>query len=148
MSQNQEDAYRRLLAERSGGRGVLVTLKRDGRPQLSNVGYSYDPATDTIRIATTDERAKTRNARRDPRVSFHVTTEDMFAFGVFEGTASVSEVAADPHDAVVDELVDMYRATQGEHEDWEDFRRTKVKDQRLVLRVRVERAYGFIFQKS
>ncbi|WP_053847762.1 PPOX class F420-dependent oxidoreductase [Streptomyces sp. NRRL B-24085] len=148
MSQHQEDAYRRLLAERSGGRGVLVTLKRDGRPQLSNVGYSYDPATDTIRIATTDDRAKTRNARRDPRVSFHVTTEDMFAFGVFEGTASVSEVAADPHDAVVDELCDMYRATQGEHEDWEEFRRTKVKDQRLVLRVRVERTYGFIFQKS
>lgn len=66
MSQSQQDAFKALLAERSGGRGVLVTLKRDGRPQLSNVGYSYDPDTETIRIATTDDRAKTRNARRDP----------------------------------------------------------------------------------
>lgn len=148
MSQSQQDAFKALLGERSGGRGVLVTLKRDGRPQLSNVGYSYDPETETIRIATTDDRAKTRNARRDPRVSFHVTTEDMFAYGVFDGTASLSEVAADPHDATVDELVEMYRATQGEHPDWEEFRETKVKDARLVLRVRVEHAYGFIFQKS
>ena len=23
--------------------GVLTTIKRDGRPQLSNVGYTYDP---------------------------------------------------------------------------------------------------------
>ncbi|WP_432158448.1 MULTISPECIES: PPOX class F420-dependent oxidoreductase [unclassified Streptomyces] len=148
MSQTQQDPYRKLLAERSGGRGVLVTLKRDGRPQLSNVGYSYDPATDILRVATTADRAKARNARRDPRVCFHVTTEDMFAYGVFEGTASVSEVAADPYDEVVDELVEMYRATQGEHPDWDEFRRTKVKDQRLVLRMSVERSYGFIFQKG
>lgn len=72
----------------------------------------------------------------------------MFAYGVFDGTATLSEVAADPHDATVDELVEMYRATQGEHPDWEEFRETKVKDARLVLRVRVEHAYGFIFQKS
>ncbi|NGO71622.1 TIGR03618 family F420-dependent PPOX class oxidoreductase [Streptomyces boncukensis] len=146
--QEQEDAYRELLARHSGGRGVLVTLKRDGRPQLSNVGYSYDRATDTLRVATTEDRAKTRNARRDPRVGFHVTTGDMFAYGVFEGTASVSEVAADPHDAVVDELVEMYRATQGEHPDWEEFRETKVKDRRLVLRVHVERCYGFILRQD
>lgn len=148
MSQSKEDAYKKLLADRSGGRGVLVTLRRDGRPQLSNVGYSYDPATETIRIATTDDRAKTRNVRRDGRATFHVTTEDMFAYGVFDGTATVSEVAADPNDAVVDELVEMYRSTQGEHPDWTEFRQTKVKDQRLVLRLKVERAYGFIFERS
>ncbi|MFI8931156.1 PPOX class F420-dependent oxidoreductase [Streptomyces sp. NPDC053474] len=147
-SESDEDAFKELLRARSGGRGVLVTLKRDGRPQLSNVGYSYDPATETIRVATTADRAKTRNVRRDARVSFHVTTEDMFSYGVFEGTASVSAVACDPYDATVDELVEMYRATQGEHPDWEEFRETKVKDRRLVLRVKVARAYGFVFQRS
>ena len=61
-----------LFGER--GRGVLVTLRRDGRPQLSNLDYLAEPG--LIRCSTTDGRAKVRNLRRDPRASFHVTTTD------------------------------------------------------------------------
>ena len=49
----------------SGRRGVLVTLKRDGRPQLSNVGYLYDAGSRSLLISVTDDRVKTRNIRRD-----------------------------------------------------------------------------------
>jgi PPOX class probable F420-dependent enzyme len=123
--------------------GVLVTLKRDGRPQLSNVVFTYDPATLLIRISVTDDRAKTRNLRRDPRASFHVTSGDHYSYLVAEGDAELTPVAADPHDATVDELVEVYRAVQGEHPDWEEFRAAMVADRRLVVRLRAERGYGW-----
>lgn len=124
-------------------RGVLVTLKRDGRPQLSNVDYAYDEAARVIRVSTTDDRAKVRNLRRDPRASFYVSTGDMGAYVVAEGTAELSPVASDPHDATADELVEVYRAVQGAHPDWDDYRAAMVADHRLVIRLRIERVYGW-----
>ena len=123
--------------------GALVTLKKDGRPQLSNVSFTYDAADRTIRISATDGRAKTRNLRRDPRASFYVTTPDLGAYLVVEGEAEVTPVAADPHDATVDELVEVYRAIAGEHPDWEEYRAAMVTDGRLVIRLRLGRAYGW-----
>lgn len=122
--------------------GALVTLKRDGRPQLSNVVYSYDPAERLIRVSVTDDRAKTRNLRRDPRASFYVTSADRFSYLVAEGDAELTPVTTDPHDATADELVELYRAAQGDHPDWEEFRAAMVADRRLVVRLRVDRAYG------
>ncbi|WP_181808517.1 PPOX class F420-dependent oxidoreductase [Streptomyces shenzhenensis] len=135
-----EDALLELLAE--GHDGVLVTLRSDGRPQLSNVNHAYYPDERTVRVSITDDRAKTRNLRRDPRASYHVTSPDRWAYTVAEGTADLSPVAADPYDATVEELVRLYRDVRGEHPDWDDYRAAMVRDRRLVLRLRVERAYG------
>ncbi|MER6633678.1 TIGR03618 family F420-dependent PPOX class oxidoreductase [Streptomyces sp. NPDC000987] len=135
-----EDALLSLLSEVRGG--VLVTLKRDGRPQLSNVSHHYDPEERIVRISVTDDRAKTRNLRRDPRASYHATTADRWAYTVVEGTADLSPVAADPHDDTVEELIRLYRDVLGEHPDWDDFRAAMVRDRRLVVRLRVERVYG------
>ncbi|MGX1366156.1 PPOX class probable F420-dependent enzyme [Streptomyces canus] len=135
-----QDALLRLLSESHGG--VLTTLKRDGRPQLSNVTHAYYPDERIIRVSLTDDRAKTRNLRRDPRASYHVTTADRWAYTVAEGTADLTPVAGDPHDDTVEELVRLYRDVQGEHPDWDDYRAAMVRDRRLVLRLRVERAYG------
>jgi PPOX class probable F420-dependent enzyme len=133
-----DEALRDLLATHK--RGVLVTLKRDGRPQLSNVAYAFDDG--VIRISVTEDRAKTKNLRRDPRASFHVAREDFYAYAVAEGDAELTPVAADPHDATVDELVEVYRAVAGEHDDWEDFRAAMVRDRRLVVRLPLVRVYG------
>ncbi|MCW7943450.1 pyridoxine 5'-phosphate oxidase [Streptomyces hygroscopicus] len=135
-----QDTLLALLSEGHGG--VLVTLKRDGRPQLSNVSHAYDPDERVIRVSLTDDRAKTRNLRRDPRASYHVTSPDRWAYTVAEGTADLSPVAQDPHDETVEELVRLYRDVLGEHPDWDDFRATMVRDRRLVLRLHIERAYG------
>ncbi|MEV8560586.1 PPOX class F420-dependent oxidoreductase [Streptomyces sp. NPDC051917] len=129
-----------LLAESDAG--VLVTLKRDGRPQLSNVNHAYYPDERVIRISVTDDRAKTRNLRRDPRASYHVTSADRWAFTVAEGTAELSPVAQDPYDDTVEELIRLYRDVQGEHPDWDDYRAAMVRDRRLVVRLHVDRAYG------
>jgi PPOX class probable F420-dependent enzyme len=135
-----QNALLGLVAELDGG--VLVTLKADGRPQLSNVNHAYDPDERTIRVSITDGRAKTRNMRRDPRVSYHVTSADRWAYTVVEGTADLTPVAEDPYDETVEELVRLYRDVRGEHPDWDDYRAAMVRDRRLVLRLRVERAYG------
>ncbi|MFF4501543.1 PPOX class F420-dependent oxidoreductase [Streptomyces sp. NPDC001401] len=122
--------------------GVLVTLKRDGRPQLSNVSHHYDPDEGIVRISVTDDRAKTRNLRRDPRASYHVSTPDRRAYTVVEGTAELTPVAKDPHDETVEELIRLYRGVLGEHPDWDEYRAAMVRDRRLVVRLKVERAYG------
>ncbi|GAA2035528.1 PPOX class F420-dependent oxidoreductase [Catenulispora yoronensis] len=133
------DAFLELLGIH--GRGTLATLKRDGRPQLSIVAYAYDQSERVIRISITEDRAKTRNLRRDPRATFMVTPET-YRYGVFDGDAELTPVAAAPDDAVVDELVEVYRAVAGEHPDWDEFRAAMVADRRLVLRIRVTHAYG------
>jgi PPOX class probable F420-dependent enzyme len=133
-----ETAMRRLLD--TSKRGVLVTLKRDGRPQLSNIIYAV--ADDVVRISVTADRAKTKNLRRDPRASLHVTSADFWSYVVVEGDAELSEVATDAHDAAVEELVELYRAMQGEHPDWDDYRQAMVRDRRLVVRLPIERLYG------
>src|SRR5579859_4466940 len=137
-----EDGFAELIGAQR--RGVLVTLRKDGWPQLSNVNYAWDAGTQTIRISTTDDRAKTANLRRDPRASFHVTSGDFWSYVVVEGHAELSAVARDPHDAAVEELIDLYRAVQGEHPDWDDYRTAMVRDQRLVVSIHAERAYGMV----
>lgn len=122
--------------------GTLVTLKRDGRPQLSNLGYAYDPASRIIRLMVTYDRAKTRNLRRDPRASFFVTSSDGYSYMVAEADSELTPIAIDPHDAVADELVEVFRGWQGEHPDWEGFRAAMVAERRLVIRLRINRVYG------
>ncbi|HEY1622719.1 MAG TPA: PPOX class F420-dependent oxidoreductase [Streptosporangiaceae bacterium] len=135
-----EERFANLLGSRH--QGVLVTHRSNGWPQLSNVTYAWFPDEQVIRISVTDDRAKTRNLRRDPRASFHVTTDDFWSYVVVDGEATLSEVAQDPHDAAVEELIKLYRAAQGEHPDWDDYRAAMVRDRRLVVRVPAERAYG------
>ena len=106
---------------RSRQNGVLTTLKRDGRPQLSNITYSFGDD-GIVRISVTDGRAKTANIRRDPRVSLYVSREDFWAYVVVEADAELSAVASAPDDAAVDELVEYYRAAAGEHPDWDEYR--------------------------
>ncbi len=137
------DLDRALTFVRQHDRGVLVTLKRDGRPQLSNIIYLAGED-HTVRISVTDGRAKTKNLHRDPRASLHVTTEDFYAYVVLEGTVTLSDVTEVVDDPVTDELVEMYRAARGEHPDWDEFRQTMVAERRVVATMAATGAYGML----
>ncbi|MEP6851917.1 MAG: PPOX class F420-dependent oxidoreductase [bacterium] len=141
MTTDLDPGLVRLLA--SSRRGVLGTIRRDGRPQLSNVDYAYDPERAMVRVSVTDDRAKARNLRRDPRAVLHVTTPDLGAYVVIDGVATLSAVAGDPHDEAVNELVSVYRAISGEHPDWDEYRAAMVADHRLVVRLPAGRGYGW-----
>lgn len=123
--------------------GVLVTARRDGRPQLSNVAYGVDEA-GVVRVSITADRAKYHNLRRDPWAALHVTQADFWAYAVVEGDVELSDVASSPGDVAADELVELYRSLAGEHEDWDDYRRAMVADRRVVVRIRPNRAYGML----
>lgn len=135
-----DPGHEQLLIERD--LGVLATIKRDGRPQLSSINFHYNPATTLVRISVITDRAKVINARRDPRVSLHVSSADGWQWVVAEGVAELTPVAADQYDPTVEELVEVYRDIRGEHPDWDDYRRAMVDDKRLVLRLHIERTYA------
>jgi PPOX class probable F420-dependent enzyme len=128
---------------RAHRQGVLVTQRRDSRPQLSNIIYAVDDA-GVIRISITADRAKAKNLVRTPLASLHVTRDDFWAYVVLDADVELSAVAATPDDDAVDELVELYRAMAGEHDDWDDYRRAMVRDQRLVARLTPTHAYGML----
>jgi PPOX class probable F420-dependent enzyme len=123
--------------------GVLATLKRDGRPQLSNITYVVGDD-GVVRISVTDRRAKTRNLRRDRRASLHVAQSDFWAYAVVECDVELMPVASDPDDPTADALVEYYRSVMGEHGDWDDYRRAMVAEGRLLLLLTPTRAYGML----
>jgi len=122
--------------------GVLATIKRDGRPQLSNVSYHFDPRKLTVAASITEPRAKTRNLRRDPRASLHVSCDDGWSYAVAEGDAILTPPAASERDDTVEALIALYRDIAGEHPDWDDYRRAMVDDRRVMLTLPISHVYG------
>jgi PPOX class probable F420-dependent enzyme len=122
--------------------GVLATIKRDGRPQLSNVAYHFDPREVTIQVSITEPRAKTRNLRRDPRASIHVSADDGWAYAVAEGNVRLTPPAMTPHDETVEALIALHRNIAGEHPDWDEYRQAMVDDRRVLLTMPVSHLYG------
>jgi PPOX class probable F420-dependent enzyme len=122
--------------------GVLATIKRDGRPQLSNVTYHFDPRALSIEVSITEARAKTRNLRRDPRASLMVSSDDGWSYAVAEGDAALSPPAVASDDETVEGLVALYRKVAGEHPDWDEYREAMVTDRRVLLRLPISHVYG------
>ena len=123
--------------------GVLATMKRDGRPQMSNITYLVSDD-GLIRISVTADRVKYVNIKRDSRTSLHVTQPDFWGYVVLDCDADVSAAAAKDDDATVEELVELYRGVQGEHPNWDEYRAVMVSDRRAVVRLRPLSAYGMI----
>ena len=110
---------------------IVITTRRDGRPQASPVTCGVDES-GRIVIATYPERAKTRNARRDPEhVSVLFLSDDFGGPWVqVDGTAEVLDVPE-----AIEALVDYFRSISGEHPDWDDYREAMVAQGKSLLRV-------------
>ncbi|WP_194816239.1 PPOX class F420-dependent oxidoreductase [Nocardia sp. XZ_19_385] len=128
---------------RTARRSVLTTIRRNGRPQLSNVLHLVGDE-GIIRISITADRAKYHNLRRDPWAALHVTRDDFFAYAVLEGTVELTPIAENPDDSTVEELVAYYREATGEHPDWNEYRRAMVEDRRVMARFTPAGAYGML----
>ncbi len=107
---------------------LLVTARRDGRPQLSPVSGGVDDA-GRIVVSTYPGRAKTRNAERDPRVSVLVLSDDWNGPWVqVDGDAEVLHMPE-----AEDALVDYFRCIAGEHPDWAEYRAAmRLQDKSLI----------------
>lgn len=118
-------------------RAVLATYRRDGQVQQSPVVCAVD-AEGRVVISSTEDRAKVRNLRRDPRISVCVFTDGFFGPWVqVEGEVEIVDGTAG-----VEALVDYYRTLSGEHPDWDDYRAAMVRDRRVAVRFAIARASG------
>jgi PPOX class probable F420-dependent enzyme len=134
-----EDELWRIVLD--GRRGVLATVARDGRAQLSNVLYVPAPAARVLRISTTEQRVKARNLARDPRAALHVSGYDFWHYAVAEGTAELSAVARSAGDEACMELLALHSALYGPQEA-DAFSLEMITGARLVVRLRVSHLYG------
>ncbi|MFC5831496.1 PPOX class F420-dependent oxidoreductase [Nonomuraea insulae] len=134
-----EEEAAQILDEQSFG--VLATLKRDGRPHLGSMAVNWNAGERMIRIASTQGRIKVRHLRNDPRATVHVQGDNVLTYAVAEGDAEVSEVSTTPGDATGRELLKM-NGGFADPVDEAAFLDRMVKDQRLVIRLRVTRLYG------
>jgi PPOX class probable F420-dependent enzyme len=136
------DALWNLIGrERSG---VLATIKRDGRPQLSNISYRWDAELKIARTAAATFRSKSRNLARDPRASLHVTNSDFSLWVVAEGIVELSPPSSNLGDDIARELfeiagVDVDNVTSEELA--AHAARYPIVD-RQVIRIHVNRIYG------
>ena len=111
-------------------RMVLITQRRDGHPQASPVTGGVDEQGRLV-ISTYPERAKTANARRQPRVSVVVLSDEFNGAWVqVDGDCEVLDLPES-----VEPLVDYFRSISGEHPDWDEYREAMVAQGKSLLRI-------------
>lgn len=115
-------------------RGMLVTRRADGTPQVSPVTCGVD-AEGRIVVSTYPQRAKAHNARRDERVSICIQSDDWNgAYVQVDGRAEVLDLPE-----ALEPLVDYYRAIAGEHPDWDEYRDAMGRQGKCIIRVAIDR---------
>ncbi|MEV1025447.1 PPOX class F420-dependent oxidoreductase [Streptomyces sp. NPDC050264] len=111
-------------------RALLITARADGSPQASPLTCGVDDS-GRIVVSTYPERAKTRNAKRNARVSVLVLSDEWNGPWVqVDGTAEV----LDSPDSV-EPLVEYFRNISGEHPDWDEYREAMLKQGKSIIRV-------------
>ena len=86
-------------------------------------------------IASYPQRVKTRNARRDPRVSICVISDDWDGPWVqVDGDAEVLDMPE-----AEEAFVDYYRCIAGEHPDWDEYRAAMHRQNKSLIRITIER---------
>jgi PPOX class probable F420-dependent enzyme len=115
-------------------RGVLATIRSDGRPQLSPVTASVDDRGRVV-VSSRETAYKVRNLRRRP-YGLYCGFTDRF-FGEWVQVEGPVEIVSLPE--AMDPLVAYYRSVSGEHPDWDDYRAAMVRDQRVIVAITPER---------
>ncbi|MDI2032275.1 PPOX class F420-dependent oxidoreductase [Saccharopolyspora sp. TS4A08] len=115
-------------------KGVLVTTRADGRPQMSPLTCGVDTEGRLV-ISTYPERAKTRNLKRNPQASVCVVSDEWNGPWVqVDGTAEVLDMPE-----AVEGLVEYFRCISGEHPDWDEYREAMVRQDKSLIRITIDR---------
>ena len=123
--------------------GVLITLRKDGRPQSSDIAYAVIEG--KFCISATATRAKTINLHRDNRAVLHITSPETWSYTSFDGVAEITQTAQQPEDPICKELATIFTAIQKkQHPNWDEFNQAMINDKRLVIRFVPESAVGQI----
>ena len=120
---------------RNNHRAVMTTRRANGDLQLSPVVCGVD-ADGRVAVSTRETALKVKNLRRDPRISLCVLNDGFF--GDWVQVDGMAEVVPLPD--AMDLLVEYYRSLAGEHPDWDEYRAAMQREQRVLVRVTLERA--------
>ncbi|ANH38265.1 Putative pyridoxine/pyridoxamine 5'-phosphate oxidase [Nocardioides dokdonensis FR1436] len=113
-------------------RMTLMTLRADGRPQVSPVSGGVD-ADGRIVVSTYPQRAKAVNLRRTPEATVLVHSDDWNGpYVQVDGTAEVLDM---PSPEAEDALVEYFRCIAGEHPDWDEYRAAMRTQGKSLLRI-------------
>jgi PPOX class probable F420-dependent enzyme len=121
---------------RENHRAVLATRRSDARPQLSPVTVAVDDA-GRILVSSRETAYKVKNLRRDPYAAVCALNDQFFGpWCQVEGPVEIV-----PLPEAMELLVDYYRRVRGEeHPDWDEYRAAMESEQRVMLRMTIERA--------
>ncbi len=120
---------------RDNHRGVLMAYRRDGAVQASPVAAAVD-AEGRVVISSRETAFKVKHLLRDPRAAYCGFADEFYGPWVqVEGSAEIVHLPE-----ALELLVDYYRSVAGEHPDWDDYRAAMVRDQRVLIRIQVERS--------
>ena len=127
------DAAREFF--RANHRGVIATTRADGTTQMSPITPGVDPDGRII-VSTRQTAYKVRHLRALPYAAICGFTDAFYGDWVqVEGPVEIV-----PLPEAMELLVDYYRSISGEHPDWDDYRAAMERDQRVMLRLSIERA--------
>ena len=114
---------------------VLATRTPGGGIQQSPVLVSVDEQ-GRFTVSSRETAFKTRNLRRDPRAQLCVFRNQFFGRWVYvEGEAEVLSLPE-----AMEPLVGYYRRVAGEHDDWDEYRTSMQREQRVIIRIEAARA--------
>ena len=120
---------------RGNHRGVLLTRRSNGGPQLSPITAGVD-AEGRIVVSSRETAYKVRNLRRDPQASVCMFVDEFYGGWIqVDGTA---EIVSLPE--AMELLVSYYRDISGEHPDWDDYRAVMERERRVMIRITIDRA--------
>ncbi len=114
-------------------RGVLLTTRRDGRPQSSLVTMGLDTSGRVV-VSSYPERAKSINAKRNPAASMVVMSDEFGGEWIqLDGTAEVLDMPE-----ALDGLIEYFRVISGEHPDWEEYRQAMAHQGKCLIRLTID----------
>lgn len=111
---------------------VLATRRRDASPQLSPVVVGVDDG-GYLTISSRETAIKTKNLRRDPGCDLAIFGDRFF--GPWISVRGRAQVVSLPQ--AMAQLENYYRALQGEHPNWDEYRQAMVSERRVLLRIEI-----------
>lgn len=116
-------------------RGILLTNRSDGGPQMSPIVAGVDSEGYVV-VSSRETAYKVRNLRRDPRASVCMFSDGFYGEWIqIDGVAGIISLPE-----AMDGLIDYYRGLSGEHPDWDDYRAAMREERRVLIRISPERA--------
>ena len=111
----------------------IVTLRKDGSPQITPVLYYFDGT--YLYISTTTSRAKGRNIKRDNRIAVSIRNQDASKVVLFSGKADILD---DKDHALLRRIAAKYMPP-----DKIDEMLSGIEPDRLVIRLKPSRSINW-----